>query len=160
MIYCGIDVGKDGAMVFIYGDKENDIDLNPIPLVNKEIDIAALRNILEMWPKEELLVGIENVHSIHGSSAGANFEFGRSSGIVEGLVEGLGLRYVKVSPKKWQKTIHEGVNKTDDIKAMSHQAMKRLYPNADFRKSMRCTKFHTGIVDALCIATWCKITYK
>lgn len=160
MVYCGIDPGKDGAIVFIYGEKENEIDINTIPLINKEIDLRALRDIFQMWPSEQLIVAIENVHGIPGASAQATFQFGRVCGFLEGIIEALGIRYTKVNPKKWQKIMHEGVNQTGEIKAMSYQAVRRLYPSIDVRKSTRAVNFHSGIVDALCIATWCKMTYK
>jgi hypothetical protein len=49
------------------------------------------------------LVVIEDVHSIFGSSSKSNFQFGRSLGILEGVVNALDIPYVKVQPKEWQK---------------------------------------------------------
>lgn len=169
----GIDVGKNGGIVII--DDENRIIAMATPKVNKdEIDIHQIVKVLSdlRGPYTKIHIAIEDVHSIFGVGAKANFQFGRALGILEGVVIGLGISFTKVSPKIWQKDLWMGIKPVEintgkktkegnikyktDTKATSLLAAKRLYPDLDLRATERSKKAHDGIVDALLIATYVK----
>lgn len=157
----GIDIGKSGGIA-VLDMVDGDVTLYPIPILGKDIDIAKVRTILEPY-KADCMVGIELVHAIFGSAAKSTFEFGFVAGVIETVVVCLGMKYVKVQPKIWQKECWEGVNivkkvngKTD-TKAMSLVAVTRLYPDVCLLETPRCKNPHDGLVDALLIAHYIKL---
>lgn len=181
-LYVGIDVGKNGGIAAIYPSGhiyQEKVETAITPLIGKgkgsEIDIQSLRTILqgyEDYAEKDLTVVIEDVHSIFGVSAGSNFQFGRALGILEGLVAGMKIAYIKVSPKTWQGTCFEGVPVIEkpgtkakgrsryDSKAMALIAAKRLYPTVSLTKpNSKAVNAHDGIVDALLMAHHAKICY-
>ncbi len=181
----GFDVGKEGGIVII--DEKDNVVTMSMPKVGKEIDVHRIIKVLSSYKNDTDTVhcGIEDVHSIHGTSAKANFQFGRALGILEAAVIALGFPFTKISPKKWQDEMWMGVViptnvvpkfKTDketkvktqvgmrdkvDTKGASLIAAMRLYPNLSLRdEDKKLTKksksSHDGIVDALLIATFVK----
>lgn len=170
-LFIGIDPGKDGGLVF---QSHDDIVVMKTPQVSNEIDINTIietfENIIHNSSVKPICV-LEDVHAIFGSSAKATFGFGESLGIMKGILAGMKIPYVLVAPKKWQAKLFEGIREqrkpnkgaggkgTLDTKPMALLAAKRLYPKIDLRGSERSKNPHEGIVDALCISHYCKITY-
>jgi crossover junction endodeoxyribonuclease RuvC len=170
-IYVGIDIGKLGAVVCI--DSNSNVQTYPMPKVGDEIDQQRLSDIFFDIKRtnSEVVVVMEDVHSLHKAGAKSNFQFGRSLGIVEGMVVANSLPFYKVSPKTWQKVCFEGIplmklsgpfvegRGVYDNKAMARLAAQRLYPTQDLRKSARAKVPDSGIVDALLMAHYCKLKY-
>lgn len=164
-IAIGIDVGKKGAIAFISKDKKEK-GYFQIPLIkSKEIDITALSGIFNDLALDYDIgfVGIEDVHSVFGASAKANFQFGRCLGLLEGMTIAYTMPFSKVKPKDWQKEMWEGVTKIlvsgkkkVDTKATSLVAAQRLFPGEKFLATARSSVPHDGIVDALLIAEYCR----
>jgi hypothetical protein len=160
-IRIGIDVGKKGGIVAIVTTPENIkyISTFRTPLVNEEIDLNELQRILSVTTTghTDKLIAIEAVSSVFNSSAKSNFQFGRALGLLEGLVAGMNIPFVKIHAKKWQKVFFEGIPVTFkgdkvDTKAMALQAAKRLYPAVNLLATERSRVPHEGIVDSLGIA--------
>jgi len=159
-IRIGIDIGKNGGVaVFRDGICEEAL---ATPQIGGEIDVPALRNTLLDWRLVDIHACIEDVHSIFGASAKSNMQFGRSLGIIEGLLHGLLIPFTAVTPKTWQKEMWEGVNvikksgkNSNDTKAMSLIACKRLYPNLCLNDNPRARTPHDGLVDAVLIGAYC-----
>jgi hypothetical protein len=162
----GIDVGKDGGIAVLHNGRHMASFATP-QTKDGDIDTKALRNIIRDWipiKAHELIIHVEDVHSIYGSSAKSNFQFGRSAGIIEGLLVGLGLEFKLVAPKAWQVFAWDGVelikkqskkNKmVNDTKAISIEAAKILFPDVCLLRNSRCSTPHTGIVDSLLIAAY------
>lgn len=168
----GIDVGKQGALVGI-DTESNTVITHKMPLNSAdEISLPQLSILLSGWVEiygaENMIVGVEDVHSIFGASAKSNFQFGRSLGVIEGYLGALNVPFVKVAPKTWQKLAHLGIpiqrkpptleqkakqkEGSTDTKAMSLVACERLFPTLDLRGSSRAKKPHDGIVDGCLIA--------
>lgn len=173
MKYLGIDPGKSGGIAIV--DQDGKLEkLYTIPTIGKEIDIRALSEILQKHP--ECTVAIENVHSMHQMSANSNFQFGFVCGVLEGLVSGLGMKYVKVAPKMWQEIIFRGVpvhrkpkkeeklksgaikvtTGSVDTKKMSLIAAKRLFPKESFLANEKSSVPHDGLYDAANIAEYAR----
>jgi hypothetical protein len=176
-IRIGVDPGKSGGIVvFINNDQPI---VHPMYVSNKEYDIAALARIFLPYSdpdRFDLHVVLEDVHAIHGSAAGATFEFGRGLGIIEGILGAYDIRYTKVQPKKWQKVAFEGVkeirkpasakqqaigrNGGVDTKAMALVAIRRLFPTLKLTLGgPRATKPHDGLVDSVLIGYFCKLNF-
>ncbi len=176
MVSIGIDVGKKGALALLSHDKKLRL-YEAIPLINKEIDVTELSKIFKLWNStyDIGIVGIEDVHSIFGAGAKANFQFGRCLGLLEGFTIANGIPFIKVAPKAWQKEMWEGVDIIKDntgkktkqgnikyktnTKATSLIAAQRLFPGEEFLATERSYTPHDGIVDALLIAEHCRRKY-
>lgn len=166
--YVGIDVGKKGAIAAIFPGDIIHVEATPTDKAG-EIDEIAFAMILAAmkFSSEDMIVAVEDVHSIFGSSAKSNFQFGVSLGIIKGILSAIHQPYLLVPPKTWQKVAFAGIEKikldhkekgkgTYDNKAMALQAATDLYPKLDLRKNLRCKNAHDGMVDALLIAHWLK----
>jgi len=154
--YIGIDPGKKGGIVVISNNKI--IAKYVMPMVGKEYDIQALKQILTSY--SNAFVAIENVHAIQGKNIGnsSNFSFGFGKGILQGLVEGLEIPYALVNAKAWQKVAWQGVTKQKTTKQTSLIAAKRLFPTESFLSSSRARNAHDGLVDAALIAYYASKT--
>lgn len=167
--YLGIDPGKHGGLSLITADRK--VFAHPIPLIGKsgkeEIDERELakfmQTIYNSYPNT--LVIIEDVHSIFGTSAKSNFNFGYTAGMLKGMAVAIGFAYTMVQPKMWQKEVWINSDKVYDTKSTSARlktdtkstalkAVNRLYPNIDFNfsKTGRGKKQHDGCVDATLLA--------
>jgi hypothetical protein len=175
MIFVGIDPGKNGGIAII---NDQEIILHTIPQVSKEVDVRGLFDIFEgiKLNTDPSKIVIEDVHSVFGASASANFQFGWITGFLEGMSMSLEIPYFKIQPKIWQKEIWSGgkiieipTDKKDkngnvkyktDTKATSLLAAKRLFPNVSFVPTPRSKKDHDGLVDALLLAEYGRRKFK
>lgn len=160
-----IDPGANGGVaVFDSGILQT---LHVIPKVKDKIDYNELFSLLNNLTDDELgsdvTVVLEEVHSVFGASAKSNFSFGHINGVLLGMVVSLGVPYVLVQPKEWQKSVWANQDKvykpgkakqTVDTKATSLLAAKRLFPKTDFTKSAKSTVPHDGLIDAALIGKW------
>jgi hypothetical protein len=167
--YIAADPGKKGAIVVI--DQNNNVLTAQTPLVGNEIDTYQIAKFISSFEGDKHAV-IEDVHSIFGVGAKANFQFGRALGILEGIICTLGIPYTKVSPKDWQKEMWQGITPIQintgkltkegnikfktDTKSTSLLAVKRLYPEVNLLPTERSKKPSDGIVDALLMCGYCK----
>lgn len=156
--YLGIDVGKDGGLA-LYNSETGSLMTWLIPYDLKGLD-ECFAEVRREVKAEDILVLIEDVHSIFGSSAKSNFQFGRIKGMKEALSVCWFGEYELVQPKKWQDIVWEDSdivlkeNGKKDTKLTSANSAKRLFPDYDFRKSQRARKPHDGLVDAALIALY------
>ena len=160
----GIDPGANGAITCM--DETGKVEsIRPILRVAGRFDGSDFNKLLCSFyrdAREDIhCVFIEDVHAIFGSAAKATFTFGKTCGIIEGIIIANHLRYIYVQPKVWQKEMFQGVKevrkpKTNriDTKAMSELACKRLFPDEKFVATDRCTKTHDGMTDSCLIAEW------
>jgi hypothetical protein len=169
----GIDPGASGAIVVI--DDKNNVLIKPTPKTGKEIDVHQLASFLKEFTENSYCV-IEDVHSIFGVGAKSNFQFGRALGLVEGIISTLGIPYSKITPKKWQARMWEGIKPIEintgkltkegnikyktDTKKTSLIAAKRIFPNVNFVPTERSKKDHDGSIDAALIAKYCQLNFK
>ena len=188
MIYIGIDPGLQGFICV--GDDENPIEYHAIPAYKqkvwkiikkkrKEVDKTffdfhksweLFKGLGEKYPDAH--VGLEDVHALFGSAAGATFTFGGVYYAIQSFIIAAGFTYELIKPKEWQKEVwvdDDVVNKAykDDggllvrgsgikPKDTSINAVKRLYPNEDLRATLRCEVPHDGKVDSLLIYHYLK----
>lgn len=176
-ISIGIDIGSDGAYAIFV---DNKLQYGKIPYVSEEPDMRALFDIIfEAIPflneDEEFNMHavIEDLHSVYGSSAKSNFEFGKNNGLIIGMLQVAEIPFTKIGPKKWQKEMWQGIRPVEvlvkgkvnkdgspkkkvDTKATSLIAAKRLFPKETFLATERSKVPHNGIVDAVLIAEFCR----
>lgn len=168
MKYIGVDVGKNGGIAILDGNRN--LQLYTIPKIKTKVDLPSLVNLINSLD-DDSFVCIEDVHSIHGSSAKSNFEFGKIAGTILGMVVYRELPYALVPPKTWQSEIWTTPDKVYkpskkhksgrmvDTKPTSLLAAKRLFPKESFLATERSTKPHDGLYDSALIAEYCKRVY-
>jgi len=164
--YLGIDPGKDGAFIIINDEKEI-VKISLIPTIGNEYDKLEMIKIVEAYDIKHAV--LENVHAPQLGGRTSCFEFGRGKGLLEMLLFALEIPHTQVLSRTWQKEMWSGIRiqykpgstkKTKDTKATSLLAAKSLFPSQDLRKSIRATKPHDGIVDALLMAEFCRRKYR
>jgi len=163
--YVGVDPGKKGAIVAI-GEK-GIIGKWVIPLLGDDVDAQGVWNILAgLKENYDLVLILEEVHSLFGMSAATNFSMGHTLGILLGIIVTSKIKLIRVNPKAWQKEIWQTSEiqykpmKPDqkkasiDTKLTSMKAAHRLFPDADFRATSRSKNDHDGICDSVCLAEY------
>ena len=124
----GIDPGISGALALL--EDGNLLSVHDMPVASirrgrtdkNEVEGNWLRNLITELGWIDVAV-LEQVGGITGQSASAAFNFGRSAGIAEGVVKGLSIRVVQVSPLKWQSWVGHRKGKDE-----SRAAAARLWP--------------------------------
>lgn len=184
----GIDPGMDtGGIAVLY---EDGLSVRMTPRIGDEergdIDLMAISDIIIDTAERVrdngggmLVICVEDVHSIFGSSASSNFSFGgrrREPNALFAMIAAInnredifhGVRFAleEVPPKTWQKEIHTTADKTYkasklDTKATSIRAATRLFPNVSFTKpwdgkGKKPTKIQDGLCDAALIAEYAR----
>lgn len=148
MIVIGIDPGKKGAFVIIDGES-----ITCIPMPDNANDIAVL---LSPYIDKKVHVFLEKAQSMGGREGSVSmFNYGVGFGILLGILTSFKIPYTLVHPKTWCKVMHEGT-KLDVPKARSLEAARRLFPQVQLIRSLRCKKPDEGFVDALLIAGYGK----
>lgn len=162
-IRVGIDPGKKGALVEITdGAVTKKI---PTPIIDTEYDIPSMNELISAYVGEkDVMVLLEDVHSLGGVSAAANASLMENKGVWIGLLIANKIPFTLVTPKEWQSFSWSSVDKVlkekktekdrniTDTKATSLKAALNLYPNVDLRKSERAKKGDEGIIDSLLMA--------
>lgn len=154
-MWVGIDPGASGAIAFLYenGSVSFIDNSNPVHVIVEHIKTMTDTHTVKVCM-------IEDVHSIYGTSAKSNFNFGFNTGLLHGIIRALGLPLDQVQPKAWQK--HLGVKSTvkgKDKKKAVVEIVSSLYPSV-------APEFHTprgrlldGRSDALALATYAKFKH-
>ena len=147
-----IDPGKEGGLAIL---KNGEIlDSRRMPVIGKEIDLDYLYDwiisIDTFWNVNDFAI-IEKVGAMPGQGVTSMFSFGFSTGIIHGLMRGMGISRRIVHPRTWKAKILAGTDKSKES-AINH--VKRAYPNINLLATPRSKKPHLGIVDAICIAEY------
>jgi crossover junction endodeoxyribonuclease RuvC len=163
--FVGIDPGKSGGLVRINKDGAI-VDKLVMPLVaGKEVDFGLVYKFLSAIspPCGDEMVLLEKVGAMPKQGVVSMFNFGQTLGglkaVLQVKAEQIQMPWALVTPLTWQKSLHEGVDKTMEPKKRSLMAFQRLYPGVDLRKSERARIPHDGLVDALLIAEYGRRKY-
>lgn len=151
MNFIGIDPGLKGGIAAILS---GELTLWPMPTIgDKEYDVWELKKILEPWRgRSDCLVVFERQHAMPGQGLTSAVKTGMGYGILMGLIAGMEISHKIVPASHWQKELFVGLSSSLDTKEKSEMVAKRLYPMADFRRTIRSKKGHDGLYDAACLA--------
>ncbi len=152
-IFVGVDPGLKGGLVMIEDDGPPRLMTMPSVKVGTktQIDEQCVRDWFSYCVvfKPNVIVTIELVHSMPKQGVVSTFNFGLGWGLVRGICCGLGLPYQLVRPQEWKKVMLKGHPKGSEYLVAS-----RLWPDADWKRTPRCTIPHDGLVDAALIAEY------
>ena len=128
--YIGIDPGAKGALCLLVPVTKQVAFKSTS---DKPLDL--LKWLTQIQAHYELrVIMIEDVHSIYGTSANSNFNFGYNVGLVNTVSQCSGSSVDRVTPKAWQKKV--GVKKKGKaIKVEVGGICERLYPEVSIRGS-------------------------
>jgi len=162
--YVGIDPGKSGGIAWVFSGTDA-VVLAPLgSLTDKDVWDCLKGSAKILGPNlvnrvnRPGFVCIERVGGfIQGSKlpGSAMFNFGKSAGILEGLVIALGAPYELVTPQKWQRTLGIPARKPNESKSKYKNRLKaraqQLFPSQNIT---------LATADALLIAEYCRRTHR
>lgn len=73
--------------------------------------LQASSDLMHAAPPFRLIVFLEDNHAMPKQGLSSTFSFGKTSGIIEGVLMAMGVRYYTVSPQHWKK--RAGLLKTE-----------------------------------------------
>lgn len=148
MRWIGIDPGLTGALAVVE-DPGVLKDVCPMPSMSGRVVPVVLKQILETWSEdtEQLLVLIEDVHSMPGQGVASTFKFGQAYGTAIGVVGAMGLPMDFVTPQKWKRLF----TLTGKDKDASRAKATELWPSMRQHWSR---KSDNGMSDAALIAEY------
>lgn len=145
----GVDPGKSGALAVLDGSTL--VAIHDMPVAGKIISPALLDELVHnhVDPLADAPYGvavIEDVHAMPGQGVASMFSFGRSLGVVEGVLagNGFGLRYV--TPAAWKRAMRLTTDK-----GASRRRACELWPN---RAAWFARVKDDGRAEAALIARW------
>lgn len=150
----GIDPGLSGAIAIINGTDSLTVFDMPTMTVERngkakrQVSASELALILKTAKSDDCHVFVEKVSAMAGQGVTSVFSFGRSFGMIEGILAAFKLPVTYVAPATWVKAVHRGAGKD----ASRSRAME-LFPDnqADFKRVK-----DDGRSDASLIAYWGK----
>jgi crossover junction endodeoxyribonuclease RuvC len=148
----GIDPGISGAIaIFKDGKLDCVVDMPTLEVDSgktkkRHISAIALVDILDGWSPNEAHVVIEKVGALPGNGSVSMFNFGRSAGIIEGVVAAMHFPSTYVTPAAWTKAVGRAAGKD----ASRMRAMELFPSKAELFKRAK----DDGRADAALIAYW------
>ena len=148
----GIDPGISGAIaIFEDGKLDCVVDMPTLKIASgktmkSHISAIGLVDILDGWSPNEAHVVTERVHARPGQGVSSMFNFGRSTGIIEGVVAAMHFPSTYVTPAAWTKAVDRAAGKD----ASRMRAMELFPAKADLFKRAK----DDGRADAALIAYW------
>ncbi len=148
----GIDPGLSGAVVVLLDARNISIFDMPTMTVERngkakrQVSASELADIFSPYDSSKCHVYVEKVSAMAGQGVTSVFSFGRSFGMIEGILAAFKLPVTYVAPATWVKAVGRGQGKD----ASRARAME-LFPNnqADFKRVK-----DDGRSDAALIAYW------
>jgi len=154
MRHIGIDPGLSGAVAIISDDSLKVFDMPTMTVdrngkAKRQVSANELAELLNLYAGKDCHVYVERVSAMAGQGVTSVFSFGRSFGMIEGILAALKMPVTFVAPATWVKGVGRGPGKD----ASRARAME-LFPNYEyFFKRVK----DDGRADAALIAHWgCK----
>jgi hypothetical protein len=164
-ILIGIDPGLTGALAVLHdGGTPVFFDM---PLMRKRVKgkqvnagmlAVLLRGIRGRNPGASFLAVVEEVGTHKGEGPVGAMSFGRTVGVIDGVLATLDVPAITVTPQIWKKSLNlmrkRGESSRDTKSERKDEARAlalKLYPECSYELAL---KKHGGRADALLIATW------
>ena len=96
----GVDPGLSGAIAFFFPDHPERVATEDMPTAAGDVDAVILAKRIAVMAPDVVL--IERVSSRPGQGVASTFKFGRSFGVVIGVVGALSVPLHFVTPAKWK----------------------------------------------------------
>ena len=118
MVYLGIDPGLSGALAVL--DKDGEIiDIFDMPTLEvisgaskkQRVNPHGIVSELSLFKDAPIQAIIEQVNAMPGQGVTSMFSFGRSLGILEGVLAGIQIPYTLVTPAVWKRKMQVNASK-------------------------------------------------
>jgi hypothetical protein len=119
----GIDPGKHGGIVSLTNGKLTTIDAMPSSIKEK-YELFTMLGFPNLIRKELTDVYIEQVHSMPSDGSVAAFSFGHHLGILDTILDLLGIDVHRVGPARWMDYFH--LKRDKEAKESKHFYKKRI----------------------------------
>lgn len=146
-----IDPGNTGGLAFLGTLNETLLALYSMPLT-ESLSAGHTRHFVDgvrvaqlVRAHQPVCAVVERVSSRPGQGVAGVFAFGRGIGVLEGVLQTLGIPITYVAPQVWKK--HHGLIKQP--KRASLEMARELYPDAE----LPLVK-HEGRAEAILIGLW------
>ena len=146
----GIDAGLTGGLALVSKDG---VLIEPMPTIDGVLHLVELRRWLTAHRTQIEEAWLEKVAPMPKNGSISCFKLGDTFGALKAMLTALDIPFQMVTPQKWQKAMHAGVEGVN-TKARSCIAAARLFPAVDFRPTQRCRKPHEGMVEAALIGLY------
>jgi crossover junction endodeoxyribonuclease RuvC len=146
----GIDVGLNGAIALVVdGELISVVDMPTVTLdrngkAKRQVSVPELVDIIKQFDPDEAYV--EKVFAMAGQGVTSVFSFGRSLGVVEGVLTTLKIKTTLMTPQTWQK----GLGMTGGKDGSRARAMELFPEQTALFKRVK----DDGRSDAALIALW------
>jgi crossover junction endodeoxyribonuclease RuvC len=146
----GIDVGLNGAIALVVdGELISVVDMPTVTLdrngkAKRQVSVPELVDIIKQFDPNEAYV--EKVFAMAGQGVTSVFSFGRSLGVVEGVLTTLKIKTTLMTPQTWQK----GLGMTGGKDGSRARAMELFPDQTALFKRVK----DDGRSDAALIALW------
>jgi len=146
----GIDVGLNGAIALIQdGELISVVDMPTVTLdrngkAKRQVSVPELVDIIKQFDPTEAYV--EKVFAMAGQGVTSVFSFGRSLGVVEGVLTTMKIKTTLMTPQTWQK----GLGMTGGKDGSRARAMELFPEHIALFKRVK----DDGRSDAALIALW------
>lgn len=148
MIFIGIDPGQKGGISYIDENQENIVKSFPY-------SDDMLKTVLNEVKDKPCLCYVEKVGAMPKQGVVSTFKFGRSDGIILGMLMALQIPFEEITPQKWKKMF--GLIGKD--KKASIECAKHLFPYVSLMANARCRVPHDGMAESLLLAEASKRAY-
>jgi len=155
MRHIGIDPGLSGAIAVITEEPlQTSLQIHDMPTMTvdrngkakRQVSANELAELLNLYAGKDCHVYVERVSAVSGQGVTSVFSFGRSFGMIEGILAALKMPVTFVAPATWTRAIGRSPGKD----ASRARAME-LFPNYEyFFKRVK----DDGRADAALIAHW------
>ena len=146
----GIDVGLNGAIALVVdGELISVVDMPTVTLdrngkAKRQVSVPELVDIIKQFDPNEAYV--EKVFAMAGQGVTSVFSFGRSLGVVEGVLTTMKIKTTLMTPQTWQK----GLGMTGGKDGSRARAMELFPEQTALFKRVK----DDGRSDAALIALW------
>lgn len=134
--YIGVDPGKSGAVAVLDAWGEI-VFMHDMPVVGNQVSGTLLADLIDDASPNgagsliaDVVAVVEQVHSMPHQGVVSSFDFGKSYGIVLGVLAGARVQIENVSPNRWKNAMHLSADK----EMARRRAIERWPKNADLFK--------------------------
>lgn len=152
MLILGIDPGATGAAALVNQSTGNCLamrDLTPSPQMNA-------MHLMDLGAKgvPEMVAVLEKAQPMPRQGVVSVFGYGKTCGVIEGILACLNVRIHFVSPGKWKRDLGLIRAKTEDLSTFKRRSLdmaRRLFPDQELHLQK-----HHNRAEALLIAEWAR----
>lgn len=146
----GVDIGKTGGIANL--DSENGLWTEPMPVNDCGVDAEELFRLMNEMRNAKAAY-VERPFAMPKSGAHSMLMFGKSYGIVIGVLTAVGIPIIEVYPQQWMKEIYDKCPKKLEKKDRSIWAFSRIFPGINVNAPGK-NSIHMGMLEAALIAEY------